>query len=177
MKKNKLKEIIKEVLLEEKGYSKYIPGGKTDGLTSKTLNQILLNIAKSEEPYEGDPERGNKILDTADQENVDRILRGEEPEVDRMKELAGLKKEITVNDPIPTFDNLQIGHFYNISGDDFEEKRVKFSGYNPQENNKSAFFILYNDPEYSDEFDTGEEDEELTVEYWRDEIKNIQLYK
>ena len=102
MKKNRLKEIIKEVLLEEKGYSKYIPGGKTDGLTQDTLEQILLNIANEEEieeKYEGDPERGNKILDTADQENVDRILRGEEPEVDRMKELAGLKKEITVNDP------------------------------------------------------------------------------
>ena len=102
MKKNRLKEIIKEVLLEEKGYSKYIPGGKTDGLTQDTLEQILLNIANEEEieeKYEGDPERGNKILDTADQENVDRILRGEEPEVDRMKELAGLKKEITVNKP------------------------------------------------------------------------------
>ena len=45
MKKNRLKEIIKEVLLEEKGYSKYIPGGKTDGLTQDTLEQILLNIA------------------------------------------------------------------------------------------------------------------------------------
>lgn len=120
MKKNRLKEIIKEVLLEEKGYSKYIPGGKTDGLTQDTLEQILLNIANEEEieeKYEGDPERGNKILDTADQENVDRILRGEEPEVDRMKELAGLKKEITVNNP--TLPNQSNEEFTDL--DDFYE--------------------------------------------------------
>jgi len=121
MKKNRLKEIIKEVLLEEKGYSKYIPGGKTDGLTQDTLEQILLNIANEEEieeKYEGDPERGNKILDTADQENVDRILRGEEPEVDRMKELAGLKKEITVNDPSdPNLKYKPLLDKYNIDKD------------------------------------------------------------
>lgn len=179
MKKSKLKQLVKEILLETKGYSKYYPGGKTPGLTSKTLNQILLNIAKSEEPYEGDPDKGNKVLDTANQDNVDRITRGEDPiyEVDRMQELAGIQSEIKVNNPKLTFDNLQIGKLYNISGDNFEEKQIKFDGYNPIENNESAFFILYNDPEFSNEFDTGEEDEELKVEYWRDDIKNIQPYK
>lgn len=99
MKKSELKQLVKEILLETKGYSKYYPGGKTPGLTSKTLNQILLNIAKSEEPYEGDPDKGNKILDTADQDNIDRITRGEEPiyEVDRMQELAGIKQENNPN--------------------------------------------------------------------------------
>lgn len=183
MKKSQLKTLIKEALLEG-GYSNYYPGGKTPGLSSDVLNKILLRIAQGkrteDEPYEGDPERGNKILDTADQENVDRILRGEEPkykddeeddnEVDRMQELAGLKKEIKIENPKLSFNNLQIGKLYNISGDDFEEKQVKFVGYNPIENNESAFFILYNDPEFN-------EDEELKVEYWRDEIKNIQLYK
>jgi hypothetical protein len=175
MKKSKLKEIIKESLIEG-GYSKYYPGGKTPGLTSDVLNKILTKIAQGkEEKYEGDPERGNKILDTADQENIDRILRGDD-EVGRMQELAGLG-EIKVNNPILTFDNLQIGKLYNISGDYFEEKQLKFDGYNPQENNESAFFILYNDPEFNDRFNIDEEDEELKVEYWRDEIKSIKLYK
>lgn len=105
MKKHQLKKIIKESL-QENGYSRFYPGGKTPGLTTDVMNKILLRIAQGkgteEEPYEGDPERGNKILDTADQENVDRILRGEEPqyeEVNRMQELAGLKKEIKINNP------------------------------------------------------------------------------
>ena len=103
MKKSQLKKIIKESLLEG-GYSNRYPGGKTPGLTTDVLNKILLRIAQGkgteEEKYEGDPERGNKILDTADQENVDRILRGEEPqynEVSRMQELAGIK-EIYIDD-------------------------------------------------------------------------------
>lgn len=100
MKKSELKQLVKEILLETKGYSKYYPGGKTPGLTSKTLNQILLNIAKSEEPYEGDPDKGNKILDTANQDNVDKILRGEDPHISRMQELAGVKNEVTVDDSI-----------------------------------------------------------------------------
>ena len=74
-----LKEIIKESLIEG-GYSKYYPGGKTPGLTTDVLNKILLKIAQGkEEKYEGDPERGNKILDTTDQDNIDRIIRGEKP--------------------------------------------------------------------------------------------------
>jgi hypothetical protein len=37
----------KKDIEEERGYSKYFPGGKTDGLTSDTLNTILTKIAKS----------------------------------------------------------------------------------------------------------------------------------
>lgn len=79
MEKSRLKNIIREVLLEEVGYSKYIKGGKTNGLTTATLNKILLKIAKGEETPE---ERGNKILDKANPNNVAKILRGEKPEYD-----------------------------------------------------------------------------------------------
>lgn len=106
MKRSQLKQIIKEVLLEEKGYSKFAPGGTTSGLSQETLEQILLKIAQQgaesediEEKYEGDPERGNKILDTADQENVDKIIRGEDPYVSRMQDLAGIKNEIKIEKP------------------------------------------------------------------------------
>ncbi len=102
MKKTNLKGIIKEILLEG-GYSNRYPGGKTPGLSTDVLNKILLRIAQGkgteEEPYQGDPDKGNKILDTADQENVDRITRGEDPVYDRMQELAGIKTEITINKP------------------------------------------------------------------------------
>ena len=105
MKKSRIKQIIKEVLLEEKGYSKYIPGGETSGLDKKTLDNILLRIAKGERPSEEEHSvaRGNRILDKADPENVDRITRGEKPiyenEIERMQELAGLQQEIKVNNP------------------------------------------------------------------------------
>lgn len=77
MKKNKLKQIIKESLLEN-GYSNYYPGKKTPGLTTDVLNKILLKIAQGpKEKYEGNPENGNKILDTANQDDIDNILNGE----------------------------------------------------------------------------------------------------
>lgn len=105
MKKNQLKSLIKESLLEG-GYSNYYPGGKTPGLSTDVLNKILLRIAQgkgTEESYEGDPDKGNKILDTANQDNVDKILRGEDPHISRMQELAGLKQEIKINKPgLPT---------------------------------------------------------------------------
>jgi hypothetical protein len=131
MKKSQLKEIIKESLLEG-GYSRFYPGGKTPGLSSDVLNKILLRIAQGkgteEEKYEGDPERGNKILDTADQENVDRILRGEEPqynEVSRMQELAGLG-EIRINNPLSSkYQNIQ----QFINDKDFMKSFIKNSKY------------------------------------------------
>lgn len=79
MKKSELKQIVKGVILESKGYSKYIKGGKTKGLTSDTLNKILLNIVNGVDNEDGDPDNGNKVLDRADPDNVDRILRGEKP--------------------------------------------------------------------------------------------------
>lgn len=109
MKKLHLRNIIKEVLKEEKGYSRYSPGGTTSGLTKNTLDKILLRIAKGEDLPGDSEERGNKILDKADPENVARILRGEEPvyneEVYRMQELAGIQSEIKVNSPNKFFDD------------------------------------------------------------------------
>lgn len=121
MKKTALKNIIKEILKEEKGYSRYAPGGTTSGLTKANLDKILLRIAKGED-LEGDSEeRGNKVLDKANPENVARIIRGEEPiyneEVDRMQELAGIQSEIKVNNP-----NIQYQSISDIGGDeDFED--------------------------------------------------------
>jgi hypothetical protein len=80
MTKTELKQTIKEVIQEElKGYSQYTPGGVTKGGTTDDFRQILTKIAKGPENYEGDPERGNKILDKANPDNVARILRGEKP--------------------------------------------------------------------------------------------------
>jgi hypothetical protein len=90
MKRSQLIQIIKE---EIKGYSKYAPGGVTKGGSTDDFRNILTRIAKEPAPYElpdfsGDlekgrqaasVERGNKILDKADPENVERILRGEKP--------------------------------------------------------------------------------------------------
>lgn len=72
MKKSQLKKLIQEEL---QGYSKYL--GKTRGGTSDEFMQILTKIAKGE--GEGDAERGNAILDKANPDNVQRILRGEKP--------------------------------------------------------------------------------------------------
>jgi hypothetical protein len=79
MKKSELKGIIRETLLET-GYSTRYPGGKTPGLTTDVLNKILTRIANEEnsnelEKYKEDPIRGNKILDKANQDNIDRITR------------------------------------------------------------------------------------------------------
>jgi len=77
MKKSQLVKLIKEEL---KGYSKHAPGGTTKGGTSKEYMDILTTIAKSgQDKYQGDPERGNKILDKANPENVKRITRGDKP--------------------------------------------------------------------------------------------------
>ena len=44
MKKSELKELVKEAL---KGYSKYVPGGETEGGTTDDFRNILTTIAKS----------------------------------------------------------------------------------------------------------------------------------
>jgi hypothetical protein len=74
MKKSQLVQIIREEL---QGYSKHL--GKTKGGTSDEFMQILTKIAKGEDRDEGDPVRGNKILDKANPDNVARITRGEKP--------------------------------------------------------------------------------------------------
>jgi hypothetical protein len=154
MKKSRIKQIVREVLTEEKGYSKYVDGGKTDGLTQDTLEKILLKIARQgeeieEEKYEGDPERGNKILDTADPENVARILRGEDEEVDRMQELAGLKSEIKVNNPIYQEEPITI---YQKDGDR----------------------VTYYDEDFLPEDEISEEeDERIMKEKWMEFINKI----
>jgi ABC-type transport system substrate-binding protein len=77
MKKSQLVQLIREEL---RGFSKYAPQGVTKGGTTDDFMQILTRIAKGDkEKYQGDPDRGNKLLDKANPENVKRILRGEDP--------------------------------------------------------------------------------------------------
>jgi hypothetical protein len=73
MKKSQLREIVLEAM---KGYSPQI--GQTAGGTTDDFRNILTAIAKGR-PEQGDPVRGNKILDKANPENVARISRGEDP--------------------------------------------------------------------------------------------------
>lgn len=78
MKRSQLRELVKEIM----GYSKYAPGGTTKGGTTDDFRNILTAIAKQrpeEDSEEEKARRGNKILDKANPENVDRITRGEEP--------------------------------------------------------------------------------------------------
>ena len=90
MKKSQLIKLVKEEL---KGYSKYAQDGTTKGGTTADFMKILTTIAKQPSPHElpdfsGELEkgrqtasvrRGNKILDKANPENVERILRGDDP--------------------------------------------------------------------------------------------------
>ena len=168
MKKLHLRNIIKEVLKEEVGYSRYAPGGKTDGLTKDTLDKILLRIANGDiEVTEDDDDqvaRGNKVLDKADPENVARILRGEDPvyneEVDRMQELAGLKSEIRVNNPNPIkFEDLEDGKVYNFTynddtgrGEENDDLKVAF-----KDSSDNGEFIIVNHLD----FPNGEDSFEL----------------
>ena len=95
MNKSKLRQLVKEAI----GYSKYAPGGTTKGGTTDDFRNILTAIARGDqEEYEGDPVRGNKILDRANPDNVDRITRGEEPiyeqqleQVDKQQAISYLK--------------------------------------------------------------------------------------
>ena len=67
MKRSQLKELVKEIM----GYSKYAPGGTTQGGTTDDFRTILTAIAKGEDQItrgnrsidKGDPQRGNDILD------------------------------------------------------------------------------------------------------------------
>lgn len=61
MTKSELKEIIRETILSEiKGNSKYYPGGKTPGLTTSTMNTILMNIAKGKDSSEDEKPKPQK---------------------------------------------------------------------------------------------------------------------
>jgi len=64
MKRSELKEIIKKTILKEmEGSSNYYPGGKTPGLTKKTMDTILMNIAKGTDATEKDEVVGYVFLD------------------------------------------------------------------------------------------------------------------
>lgn len=75
MTKTQLKSILKEMILEMVDQHP----------VHKKIDNKLMQIAKrgydaeERETYKGDPEKGNKILDKANPENVTKILRGEKP--------------------------------------------------------------------------------------------------
>jgi hypothetical protein len=72
MKRSQLREIVLEAM---KGYSKYAPGGTTNGGTTADFGTILKNIALGKDQVT----RGNDALDKANPNNVARISRGEKP--------------------------------------------------------------------------------------------------
>lgn len=84
MKRSQLEQIIRE---EFQGYSKYL--GKTKGGTSDEFTQILTKIAKG--GPQGDAERGNKILDKANPDNVARIIRGEKPMYEQASDIQSVE--------------------------------------------------------------------------------------
>ena len=60
---NPLKETVKFIMEDLEGYSDYFPGGKTKGLTPKTLSTILTNIAK-DISYDGE-ELDEKLISSS----------------------------------------------------------------------------------------------------------------
>ena len=77
MKKSQLLQIIREAIGGyEKKDGKLVP--HSDKFNSTKLSSILTAIAKGR-PEEGDPVRGNKIVDKANPDNVARITTGEKP--------------------------------------------------------------------------------------------------
>jgi len=76
-------------------------------MTKSELKNIITEVIKqsyektkkdnSNKKYQGDPEKGNKILDKANPENVAKILRGEKPvyENDNLNSYNNLQKEIS----------------------------------------------------------------------------------
>ncbi len=89
MSKIKLKAIVSEIIKEMVDTHP----------VHKNINDKLMQIAKrgfdaeERETYKGDADKGNKILDKANPDNVAAILRGEKP----IKEGEGEEKEYTVN--------------------------------------------------------------------------------
>ena len=89
MSRIKLKSIVSEIIKEMVD---------THPIHQK-INNKLMQIARrgfesdDDEKYAGDADKGNKILDKANPDNVAAILRGEKP----MKEGEGEEKEYTVN--------------------------------------------------------------------------------
>ena len=89
MNRIKLKSIVSEIIKEMIEVNP----------VHQKINDKLMQIAKrgfdaeEEETYKGNADKGNKILDKANPDNVAAILRGEKP----MKEGEGEEKEYTVN--------------------------------------------------------------------------------
>jgi hypothetical protein len=120
MTKLKLKNILSELLKEI---------GETHPV-HKDINDKLLQIAKrgsdaeEKETYKGDADKGNKILDKANPDNVAAILRGEKP----IKEGEKEEKEYTVD----------YWYRYGKDGDDDEMDDIKVKAASEEEAIKKA---------------------------------------
>jgi hypothetical protein len=120
MTKLKLKNILSELLKEI---------GETHPV-HKDINDKLMQIAKrgfdaeERETYKGDADKGNKILDKANPDNVAAILRGEKP----IKEGEKEEKEYTVD----------YWYRYGKDGDDDEMDDIKVKAASEEEAIKKA---------------------------------------
>jgi hypothetical protein len=118
MSKIKLKAIVSEIIKEMIEVNP----------VHQKINDKLMQIAKrgfdaeEEETYKGDADKGNKILDKANPDNVAAILRGEKP----MNE--GEEKEYTVD----------YWYRYGKDGDDDEMDDIKVKATSEEEAIKKA---------------------------------------
>jgi hypothetical protein len=118
MSKIKLKAIVSEIIKEMIEINP----------VHQKINDKLMQIAKrgfdaeEEETYKGDADKGNKILDKANPDNVAAILRGEKP----MNE--GEEKEYTVD----------YWYRYGKDGDDDEMDDIKVKATSEEEAIKKA---------------------------------------
>ena len=102
MKRSELREIVLEAM---KGYSPQV--GQTKGGTTDDFRNILTAIAKGRP--EGDPVRGNAILDKANPDNVARISRGEKPVYEGDRKLYSKEEVIDYIENNPPVKYYKIG--------------------------------------------------------------------
>lgn len=111
-------------------------------MTKSELKNIITEVIKqsyektkkdnSNKKYQGDPEKGNKILDKANPENVAKILRGEKPvyENDNLNSYNNLQKEVS---NIIMKGDVEIQHFPNFKLSKKENEELINKGLKPDE--------------------------------------------
>ena len=123
MKKSELKNIITEVIKQSYEKTKKDNSNKKYQGDPEKGNKIL---------DKANPEKGNKILDKANPENVAKILRGEKPvyENDNLDSYNNLQKEVL---NIIMKGDIEIQHFPNFKLSKKENEELINKGLKPDE--------------------------------------------
>jgi hypothetical protein len=130
MKRSQLREIVLEAM---KGYSKYAPGGTTNGGTTADFGTILKNVALGKDQVT----RGNDTLDKANPGNVAKISRGEKPiyEGEGTLSASEIKEFIKQTLNLQDYDvNVRFNPAYN---------EIKLTIKQDSINNKSVITVLF----------------------------------